>query len=85
MDEEKGMEIYPGGCHCGAVTVAVKSNPPPDVEVKEDNCSICRRVRPSPSPLLTQTLILEEWQCKHLPQSILRPYLRDREHDYVSL
>ncbi len=29
-------------CHCGAVRVEVP-RPPQDVEVKECNCSICRR------------------------------------------
>ncbi|KAE9375343.1 hypothetical protein N431DRAFT_436829 [Stipitochalara longipes BDJ] len=40
---DEGMKTYTGGCHCGAVTIAVKSKPMPEVEVREDNCSICRR------------------------------------------
>lgn len=36
--------IYTGGCHCGAVTLAFRSSPLSKVQVKEDNCSICRRV-----------------------------------------
>jgi hypothetical protein len=42
--EGYGLKIYTGSCHCGAVTLAVKTKPFPDVEVKEDNCSICQRV-----------------------------------------
>jgi hypothetical protein len=61
-NEELGnvMNVYTGGCHCGAVTVAVRSRSWPEVEVRDDNCSICRRVGlPSPSfpPLPTFPLI----------------------------
>ncbi len=37
-------KLYTGSCHCGAVTFALKSKPLDDVELKEDNCSICVRV-----------------------------------------
>ena len=37
-------KMYTGGCHCGAIRLAVKTPPLPRVEVKEDNCSICVRV-----------------------------------------
>lgn len=37
-------KIYTGSCYCGAVLLAVRTDPLPSVEVKEDNCSICRRV-----------------------------------------
>jgi hypothetical protein len=40
----EGLKVYTGSCHCGAVTIAVKTKPFPEVEVKEDNCSICQRV-----------------------------------------
>ena len=33
-------KVYTGSCHCGAVQLAVKTDPLPSVEVKEDNCSI---------------------------------------------
>ena len=38
------LEVYTGGCYCGAVTLMVKTKPLPEIEVKEDNCSICQRV-----------------------------------------
>lgn len=44
--EGGGLKVYTGNCHCGAVTLAVKTKPFPEVEVKEDNCSICQRVSP---------------------------------------
>ncbi|OKL64209.1 hypothetical protein UA08_00513 [Talaromyces atroroseus] len=37
------LEVYTGGCYCGAVTLMVKTKPLPEIEVKEDNCSICQR------------------------------------------
>ena len=43
--EHQDAKLYKGACHCGAVRIAVKSPPLPGVEVKEDNCSICARVR----------------------------------------
>lgn len=39
-----GRKLYTGGCHCGNVRIAVASKPLPEVEVKQDNCSICVRV-----------------------------------------
>lgn len=44
---DKNTKIYTGNCHCGAVKIAIKSKPLPEVEVKEDDCSICRRVNVS--------------------------------------
>ncbi|KAH8602125.1 Mss4-like protein [Bisporella sp. PMI_857] len=41
--EIEGSKVYSGGCHCGAVRVAVKTKPLPEIEIKEDNCSICQR------------------------------------------
>ncbi|PYH87629.1 hypothetical protein BO71DRAFT_393121 [Aspergillus ellipticus CBS 707.79] len=41
--EGKDLQIYSGGCHCGAVSLAVKTKVLAEVEVKEDNCSICQR------------------------------------------
>ncbi|CAI7639643.1 unnamed protein product [Penicillium discolor] len=37
------LKLYTGGCYCGAVTLAVKTKPWSEVEIKEDNCSICQR------------------------------------------
>jgi len=38
------MKLYTGNCHCGDVSIAVKTKPIPEIEVKQDNCSICSRV-----------------------------------------
>ncbi|KAJ5696617.1 hypothetical protein N7536_007029 [Penicillium majusculum] len=38
------LKLYTGGCYCGAVTLAVKTKPWSEVEIKEDNCSICQRI-----------------------------------------
>ena len=40
----EGLKVYTGSCHCGAVTLAVKTKPLSEVDLKEDNCSICQRV-----------------------------------------
>ncbi|OQE02555.1 hypothetical protein PENSOL_c002G04496 [Penicillium solitum] len=32
------LKLYTGGCYCGAVTLAVKTKPWSEVEIKEDNC-----------------------------------------------
>ncbi|MCJ1389320.1 hypothetical protein MMC18_002176 [Xylographa bjoerkii] len=43
-EAEKGeLNLYAGNCHCGAVIVAVKSKPLSEVDVNEDDCSICIR------------------------------------------
>ncbi|MCJ1476432.1 hypothetical protein MMC13_005098 [Lambiella insularis] len=43
-EKEKGeLKLYTGGCHCGAVTLAVKSAPIEEILVNEDDCSICIR------------------------------------------
>jgi len=39
----EGLKIYTGSCHCGAVTLALKTKPLPQCEIKQDNCSICVR------------------------------------------
>ncbi|KAJ5760113.1 hypothetical protein N7520_007269 [Penicillium odoratum] len=39
-----GLKLYTGGCACGVITLAVKTKPLSEVEIKEDNCSICQRV-----------------------------------------
>ncbi|OOG00624.1 hypothetical protein ASPCADRAFT_39357 [Aspergillus carbonarius ITEM 5010] len=41
--EGEGWKVYTGGCHCGAVGIAIRTKPLPEIEVKEDNCSICQR------------------------------------------
>lgn len=49
--QQKGSEpistikTYTGSCYCSAVFFAVKTPPLSQVEIKEDNCSICVRVR----------------------------------------
>lgn len=45
------LKLYTGGCYCGAVTLAVKMKPWSEVEIKEDNCSICQRVGIQPRKL----------------------------------
>ncbi|KAK2030022.1 glutathione-dependent formaldehyde-activating enzyme [Colletotrichum zoysiae] len=39
----ENLKHYTGGCDCGAVRIAVTTKPLFDVEIKEDNCSICSR------------------------------------------
>ncbi|MCJ1283673.1 hypothetical protein MMC26_003004 [Xylographa opegraphella] len=41
--EKQELKLYTGNCHCGAVIVALKSKPISEVEVNEDDCSICVR------------------------------------------
>lgn len=41
---EDNEKLYTGSCQCGAVAFAVKTAPLSEIEVKEDNCSICVRV-----------------------------------------
>jgi centromere protein V len=36
----ENMTIHKGGCHCGRIRFEVQA--PPDLEVSECNCSICR-------------------------------------------
>lgn len=38
------IKLYTGSCQCGAVSFVVKTAPLPEIEIKEDNCSICVRV-----------------------------------------
>lgn len=54
------LKDYTGGCHCGDVAIAVKSKPLSEVDVAEDNCSICARV--SLSALLHVNLVLPKRQ-----------------------
>ncbi|KAH7107469.1 Mss4-like protein [Auriculariales sp. MPI-PUGE-AT-0066] len=39
----EGEKLYTGSCHCGALTLALRSKPLPDVAVKECNCTICTK------------------------------------------
>lgn len=41
--EGDSTKTYTGSCQCGAVAFAVKTPPLSQVEIKEDNCSICVR------------------------------------------
>lgn len=50
-EEIEGGKLYKGGCHCGAVTVAVTSKPFDETFEEgglECNCSVCERVSSSP-------------------------------------
>ncbi|KAI8211283.1 Centromere protein V [Colletotrichum sp. SAR 10_66] len=40
---EEHPKLYTGSCECGAVQLALRSKPLAEVEIKEDNCSICIR------------------------------------------
>ncbi|KAH0441256.1 glutathione-dependent formaldehyde-activating gfa [Colletotrichum camelliae] len=40
---EEHPKLYTGSCECGAVQLALRSKPLAEVEIKEDNCSICVR------------------------------------------
>jgi hypothetical protein len=47
----EGGKQYKGGCHCGAITVALKSKPLDETFPEgglECNCSVCERVSHSP-------------------------------------
>ncbi|OHF02895.1 glutathione-dependent formaldehyde-activating enzyme [Colletotrichum orchidophilum] len=37
------LTLYTGGCDCGAVQIALKTKSLSEVQIKEDNCSICVR------------------------------------------
>ncbi|KUI71835.1 Centromere protein V [Cytospora mali] len=53
------IKTYTGSCQCGAVAFAVKTPPLSQVEVKEDNCSICvRRAGISIYPDRDQVIII---------------------------
>lgn len=41
--EGDNIKLYTGSCACGDVAFSVKTPPLAEVEIKEDNCSICRR------------------------------------------
>jgi hypothetical protein len=41
--EGDDIKLYTGSCACGSVAFSVKTPPLAKVEIKEDNCSICRR------------------------------------------
>ncbi|ROV93466.1 hypothetical protein VPNG_09633 [Cytospora leucostoma] len=41
--ERDSKKTYTGSCQCGAVAFAVRTPPLSQVEIKEDNCSICVR------------------------------------------
>jgi hypothetical protein len=44
----EGGQLYSGSCHCGAITLALKSKPIDKTyteRILECNCSICERVR----------------------------------------
>ncbi|MCJ1258599.1 hypothetical protein MMC24_006432 [Lignoscripta atroalba] len=40
---EEDLKVYDGSCHCGAVTLSVKSKPLTDIKVETCDCSICSR------------------------------------------
>ncbi|KAI1861460.1 uncharacterized protein JN550_010840 [Neoarthrinium moseri] len=41
--DAEGLKLYTGSCTCGSISLTLKTKPLPEVEVKEDNCSICVR------------------------------------------
>jgi len=41
----EGEKVYNGSCHCGAITLKVRTKPLAEVEVKECDCTICTKVR----------------------------------------
>ena len=41
---EEDQKVYPGNCHCGAVTYALKTKPLEELKVISCNCSLCSRV-----------------------------------------
>lgn len=41
--EGDDIKLYTGSCACGNIAFSVKTPPLAKVEIKEDNCSICRR------------------------------------------
>lgn len=49
---EADQRIYHGGCHCGAVTLSLRSKPLSEVEITECNCGFCWRVSFRPRSLL---------------------------------
>merc|ERR1711988_1830944 len=40
-DLHKGLRVYEGGCHCGAIRIRIEA--PSKLQVHECNCSICRK------------------------------------------
>jgi hypothetical protein len=94
--EIEGSKLYTGGCHCGAVTLAVKTKPLPTVQIKEDNCSNCVRVCFSLSkeflfflPLHSHSLnkLPLKTECKHayLPSQVSGSDYRRVQHYGVYL
>jgi len=60
----ENAKVYTGGCHCGAVSVAIKTKPLPEVELREDNCSICQRnANLCVYPHQSQVTIVSEENC----------------------
>lgn len=75
------LKLYTGGCHCGAVTLAVKLGPLSEVEIKEDNCSICQRVSIRLQVLsVLSELTKIECQCLHISSSRLCLHSGIRKH-----
>lgn len=54
--EIENAKLYTGSCHCGNVTMALKTKGPlsdGDAYIQECNCSICMRVRLPPTSSLS--------------------------------
>lgn len=59
--EGDSVKTYTGSCQCGAVAFSIKTPPLSQVEIKEDNCSICvRRAAVSIYPDRDQVLLVGE-------------------------
>lgn len=59
--EGDNSKVYTGSCQCGAVAFAVRTPPLSQVEIKEDNCSICvRRAAISIYPDRDQVVLVGE-------------------------
>jgi hypothetical protein len=73
--EFAGGKIYKGACHCGAVTMALKTRGPLSKEeevIGECNCSICARVRLPSALILSPPTSAQILQFSHLANPELK-------------
>jgi hypothetical protein len=72
----EGGRVYTGSCHCGNVTLAVKTKPLDETyegSVAMCNCSICERVS-GHSPNITKSILLFN----------MKPWTLDQTKIYLS-